>query len=250
MGTGAITSHVDVAQLVLYLFWIFFAGLVYYLIRENHRDGYPLDNDRGLHIGGWPTVGDSKGYLLGDGSVAHPYGKVSPQTLNAEPLHRSAGGPIVPTGDPLLAGVGPGSWNDRADIVDRDHHGAPKILPMSRAEGFSVAGRDPDPRGMDVEAGDGEIAGRVTDLWVDSAEMMFRYLEVELPGGRHVLAPMTFARITHGGVRIDALYAAQFANVPGTRNPGEISRLEEEKITAYYGAGTLYAHPSRQEPLV
>jgi photosynthetic reaction center H subunit len=25
--------------------------------------------------------------------------------------------------------------------------------------------------------------------------------------------------------------------------------LEEEKITAYYGAGTLYATPDRQEPL-
>jgi len=26
--------------------------------------------------------------------------------------------------------------------------------------------------------------------------------------------------------------------------------LEEEKITAYYGAGTLYATPERQEPLI
>ncbi|MFN9102251.1 MAG: photosynthetic reaction center subunit H, partial [Betaproteobacteria bacterium] len=29
MGTGAITGYVDVAQLVLYVFWIFFAGLIY-----------------------------------------------------------------------------------------------------------------------------------------------------------------------------------------------------------------------------
>ena len=39
MGTGAITQYVDVAQIVLYMFWLFFAGLIYYLLRENHREG-------------------------------------------------------------------------------------------------------------------------------------------------------------------------------------------------------------------
>ena len=39
MGTGAITQYVDVAQLVLYLFWAFFAGLIYYLVRENTAKG-------------------------------------------------------------------------------------------------------------------------------------------------------------------------------------------------------------------
>ena len=28
METGAITSYIDVAQVVLYAFWIFFAGLI------------------------------------------------------------------------------------------------------------------------------------------------------------------------------------------------------------------------------
>ena len=39
MGTGAITQYVDVAQIVLYMFWAFFAGLIYYLVREGHREG-------------------------------------------------------------------------------------------------------------------------------------------------------------------------------------------------------------------
>ena len=34
MQTGAITEYIDVAQLVLYAFWIFFAGLIYYLHRR------------------------------------------------------------------------------------------------------------------------------------------------------------------------------------------------------------------------
>ena len=55
MGTGAITQYVDVAQIVLYMFWIFFAGLIYYLVRENHREGYPLDSERGV-IEGWPPT--------------------------------------------------------------------------------------------------------------------------------------------------------------------------------------------------
>ena len=44
--TGAITGYIDVAQLVLYAFWVFFAGLIYYLHRENKREGYPLLTDK------------------------------------------------------------------------------------------------------------------------------------------------------------------------------------------------------------
>ena len=66
MGTGAITAYIDVAQVVLYLFWIFFFGLIYYLIRENHREGYPMDSDRGV-IEGWPRAPAPKTYRLADG---------------------------------------------------------------------------------------------------------------------------------------------------------------------------------------
>ena len=40
MQTGAITGYIDVAQLVLYAFWFFFAGLIWYLRREDKREGY------------------------------------------------------------------------------------------------------------------------------------------------------------------------------------------------------------------
>ena len=43
---GAITGYIDVAQMVLYAFWIFFAGLIYYLHREDKREGYPLVSER------------------------------------------------------------------------------------------------------------------------------------------------------------------------------------------------------------
>jgi len=38
--------------------------------------------------------------------------------------------------------------------------------------------------------------------------------------------------------------------VPAIAQPDRITRLEEDKVTAYYGAGTLYATPERQEPLL
>ena len=37
------TNSMDFAQIVLYAFWVFFALLVYYLRREDKREGYPLD---------------------------------------------------------------------------------------------------------------------------------------------------------------------------------------------------------------
>jgi photosynthetic reaction center H subunit len=51
-------------------------------------------------------------------------------------------------------------------------------------------------------------------------------------------------------VVVKAILGHQFADVPGTRQPDLVTMLEEEKIMAYYGGGTLYADPERQEPLV
>jgi photosynthetic reaction center H subunit len=51
-------------------------------------------------------------------------------------------------------------------------------------------------------------------------------------------------------VSVHALYAEQFAGVPATRATDRVTLLEEERITAYYGAGTLYADPNRAEPLL
>ena len=36
-------AYLDVAQVTLYVFWIFFGCLIYYLRREDKREGYPLE---------------------------------------------------------------------------------------------------------------------------------------------------------------------------------------------------------------
>jgi photosynthetic reaction center H subunit len=51
-------------------------------------------------------------------------------------------------------------------------------------------------------------------------------------------------------VRVRSILAHHFASVPGTKNAESVTMLEEERIMAYYGAGTLYALPSRAEPLL
>ncbi len=251
MGTGAITQNIDVAQLVLYAFWIFFAGLIYYLVRENHREGYPMETDNGVSVTGWP-IPDPKTYLLPHGGeFSAPNDKVSPQRLAAEPAHQWGAAPLVPTGNPMLDGVGPGAWADRADTPDLSHDGAPKIVPLRVAREFGVCAGDTDPRGLTIVGADGTAGGVVTDLWLDQAENLFRYLEVELTGGlRRVLVPMNFAKVRRHEVKVGAILGHQFASVPGTRQADVLTLLEEEKIVAYFGAGTLYAEPSRAEPLL
>lgn len=252
MGTGAITTSLDVAQLVLYAFWIFFAGLVYYLVRENHREGYPLDSDEGARIQGWP-IPSPKTYKLANGhEIQVPNDRVSPQTLNATPTHRWAGSPYDPTGNPLLAGVGPGAWADREDEPDLDYLGKPKILPLRALPDYGVDAKDFDPRGTEVLGAEGEVAGFVSDLWLDTSDVLFRYLQVSLKGsGRQVLLPINFVRIKRGQpIKVDALYTHQFADIPGQKTPDLVTVLEEEKIMAYYGAGLLYADAKRTEPLI
>ena len=254
MGIGAFTSYFDVAQLVLWMFWIFFAGLVYYLVRENHREGYPMDADRGV-ITGWPLPRGPKVFRMPDGhEYVVPKPESLPPSLNAAPAHGWNGAPLEPTGNPLLAGVGPGSWTPRLDTVELNYEGKPKVVPVRNEPDYRVAPGDVDPRGLPVLGADGQSAGTVKDLWIDISEVLFRYLEVEVAtagGARHVLVPLNFCRITKAdGIRVHALYAHQFADIPGTKSPDTVTTLEEEKICAYFGAGLLYADDRRADPLV
>jgi len=57
-----------------------------------------------------------------------------------------------------------------------------------------------------------------------------------------------FARIGSNSVQVLSIFASQFADVPGLKNPDQVTLLEEDRISAYYGAGTLYAEPSRSDP--
>jgi photosynthetic reaction center H subunit len=51
-------------------------------------------------------------------------------------------------------------------------------------------------------------------------------------------------------VHVSALFSDQFGGVPALANPDQVTLLEEDRITAYYGAGTLYASRQRTESLL
>jgi photosynthetic reaction center H subunit len=199
----------------------------------------------------WPLPEDKTFKLPhGRGEVTVPSGQTPERAdIALKRVGPGNGYPLEPTGDPMLDGVGPASWAPRRDVPELDGHGHPKIVPMSAAEGFSVsAGRD--PRGLPVVAGDGEIVGKITDMWIDEPEQLVRYLELELDskwGSGTRLLPMTFARIRSDRVSVHALYGKHFATIPTIASPRQVTLLEEDKISGYYGGGKLYAG-DRQEP--
>jgi photosynthetic reaction center H subunit len=257
MGTGAITSHLDVASLVLYGFWIFFAGLVYYLVLENHREGYPMDagpNARSK-VTGWP-IPRQKIYKLNDGTevaIPNPARMDWPVDLKAVPTSGSPGAAFEPTGNPMLDGVGPGAYALRADVPEYTTEGTPKIFPLRNAPEYDVAMQSRDPRGLPIVGDDGEVGGTVVDLWLDGPESLFRYLEVAVPvagGTRNVLVPFNCVRVKADHVKVKAILGNQFAHIPLTKRPDSVTLLEEEKIFGYFGGGTLYAEPRRVEPLL
>jgi photosynthetic reaction center H subunit len=105
---------------------------------------------------------------------------------------------------------------------------------------------------MTVTGLDGAAAGTVSELWVDKSEPQIRYLQVALEGGRSVMLPAGFVRYDVKGrkVKVASITAAQFAGVPGIASGSQITKLEEDRIMAYYASGHLYAVPSRLGPLV
>jgi photosynthetic reaction center H subunit len=247
----AFFGNFDLASLSLWLFYGFFALLIYYLQTENMREGYPLENDDGTlapNQGPFPLP-SQKTFILphGRGKVTvpdmKPEGRDIPMTMTAVPN----GFPFEPTGDPMLDGVGAASWAPRRDVPELDGHGHPKIAPMAHKPDFRVsAGRD--PRGLPVRGDDGIDAGTCSDMWLDVPEQHVRYLEVDVPEAGKRLIPVQLVRIFSDHVEVKALHQRHFAQIPPNKSPTQVTLLEEDKITGFVGGGKLYAALDRQEP--
>ncbi len=246
--------HVDVAALALYTFFGFFLVLVFWLRREDRREGYPLEDDitgRPEPDGGPLLFDGAKTFDLpfGRGSVTTPTQGRDPMPENVVPaVRRYPGTPFEPAGNPLTSGVGPAAYAQRNDWPDLDFHGNPRIVPLRDAPEISIASRD--PRGLPVVGVDGEIAGTIAELWVDRADHIVRYFEVALTAGGTALLPQTMSSVNSRYVSTDSITAAQFTGSPLPRTPGQITLLEEEKVQAYFGGGYLWATATRSEPLI
>lgn len=249
-------THIDFAMVSVILFFAFFLGLILYLRREDRREGYPLEEDPSGRVrtaGGLLFVAQPKTFIRagGQGSITVPNKNRDTRPVAARRAAASPGSPLIPTGNPLIDGVGPAAYAERARVPDVTAHGDLKIVPLRVATNFFPAKKDPDPRGMTVVGTDGGVAGTVKDIWVDRAEWTIRYLEVALAGsGASVLLPMMQVVVNKSRrlVMVDAITGAQFADVPKLASPDQVTFYEEERVMAYYGGGFLYAVPGRAEP--
>ena len=249
-------THVDYALTAMGLFVGFFFFLIVYLRREDRREGYPLEEDSGRlqPAGGVLTYAPPKTFIL-------PHGRGTRQAPDfirdsrALAARQSVvpGSPIVPTGNPFADGLGSAAYAQRPDYPEATAHGDPKIVPLRILPEGRIALGDKDPRGMAVVGCDGVRAGVVDELWIDRSEIIVRYLSVRLEAsGTSVLLPLAQAviRNARNTVQVDAITAAQFAGVPPTAAPDQVTMLEEEMIVAYFGGGYLYATPARSEPVL
>jgi photosynthetic reaction center H subunit len=268
--------------------------LVFHLRREDRREGYPLEDEASGRldtVGGPLHTPSTKSFLLpfGHGVVTAPTKGREPVDIAARRTDRFAGAPYAPTGDPLVDGIGPAAWADRAKRPDLDMEGHPRIVPLGSALEYGIARQDSDLTGWPVVGADGAIAGTVRTLWIDKADRLVRYLEVDPDGGlarpaaadpvvvpisrdpdsiapiddaaAHeraslgigpLLAPMMMAKVDRRRRRVvvDAINAAQFAGVPRPAAGDRITLYEEERVQAYFGGGYLYANAARQEPFL
>jgi photosynthetic reaction center H subunit len=274
------TQYIDLAQVTLYAFWVFFAGLIYWLRMEDRREGYPLESDTPVRVGAENNFLFPKAKLFykpEGGTYAAPNFERDTRPIEATRSSPSKGSPLLPNGDPLLSGVGPASYAQRHDEPELTREGHHAIVPMRVAKDYAVSA-GPDPRGFALVMADGKAAGTIVDLWVDRAEMQIRYLEVELtadapkgdaPEGEsdgdgeekkaaesaspaRRLVPITVVLVDGEDrkVRCSAIHGHQVASVPTTRSDESITLLEEERIQAFYAGGYLYADARRAEPLV
>ena len=255
---GAIVGDVDVAQLLVAAFVIFFFGLVLYLRREDKREGYPLIDPAGGGDGeGFPTMPTPKRFVLRDGDETFaPHPDPQPE-LAVRPAFPFPGAPLKPTGDPVVDAVGPAAYALRRETPTMYTPALPQVEPLRSLDGWSLVPGDPDPRGMavvgdvngdgftDVLGRDGAAAGVVRELWVDQGVKIIRYLEIELDaalGGRRVLTPIHHTVISRrrNRVWVRALTAARFAAAPATADPDLVTAREEDRINAFYAGARFF----------
>ena len=251
MGAGAIIGDLDVAQLLVAIFVVFFFGLVLYLRREDKREGYPLIDPAGGSDGeGFPPMPKPKLFLLRQGGVV-----ASPSPPHERPLAATAafpfpGAALEPTGDPLVDGVGPASWALRREEPLWFEPGVTQMAPLRTLSGWAVAKGDVDPRGLPVIDAWGARAGVVADLWIDRGVKILRYLEVEAEDGARTLLPIhhTDIRRIQARVALRAVRAAHVTGAPRIAAPDIVTAREEDRLNAWYAGARFYADEVPRTP--
>jgi len=251
METGAILGDIDVAQLLVVVFFIFFFGLVLHLRTEDKREGYPLTDPAGGSDGeGFPPMPTPKVFLLREGGMVTAPHPEEEAPLAAARVFPFPGSSLDPVGDPLTGGVGPGAFAHRRNEPLWYSPGVAQVAPVRASPGWTLAKGDIDPRGMAVVDTRGAHAGVVTDLWLDRGSKILRYLEVEVAEGERVLLPIyhTDVRRYEARVVLKAVRAAEVAAAPRLAEPEVVTSREEDRINAFYAGAEFFGYESARRP--
>ncbi len=252
---GMLVGNIDIVQMVLAAFFLFFGLLVLHLRAEDKREGYPLvDPADGRRSQGFPPIPRPKTFVLMDGGLAHAPRQEPVSPVPGRRLHGDPGSPLTPIGDPLQSALGPAAYPERRDRPLIYNGDKIQMAPLRTLEGWRLGEGDPDPRGMSVRGADGKTAGVVTDVWIDRSVKILRYLEVEVAGPdvRRILLPIYHTEIRRraGEVRVRALRADRFSQAPSPARPDVVTAQEEDRINAFWAGARFYRDQMIQEPLL
>ena len=243
MAFGEITRHIDLPQIAFWLFFLFFLGLCYHLRQNDKREGYPMKASpfSSRKLLGFPEPGTPLEYVLNEGGTTIAPHFYEPPPTSAEPLYSFDGTPLSPVGNPLLAALGPGAWVMRRDEPMRTEDGELLLQPQRRLPEWTVGKDDASPVGMTVFDWRWNKVGTVHDIWIDMGIKIIRMLEVDVSAGRF-LVPIYHTQINEKRreVRVTALAATQFADIPRPAQPDVITAREDERLNAYFAAGNFY----------
>ncbi len=107
-----------------------------------------------------------------------------------------------------------------------------RVVPLNQLPGYKVADGEPDIRGWDVVASDGQRVGKVEELLVDTQANKVRYVDVDVDGdNRHITVPIGYARLEESRhqVLVDGLGTDQLRAMP-TYERGGLTRDYEEQV--------------------
>ncbi|MFC6746232.1 photosynthetic reaction center subunit H [Methylobacterium persicinum] len=250
---GAVTQHVDGVVVLFWAFALFFGTLCWYLRAEDKREGYPMEDPaqppRAHPLVGFPPPPAPKTFTLQKGGTVTLPNFISPGGAGPP-------SPSVPRLGLRADRRQPDARPRRPGLLRAARRGAPpdggreaaaRAAPRSRRR-MACPGGDSDPVGMPVVGRDDKVAGHVRDLWVDRGAKLLRYLEVELNDGRRRLMPVFFANVSpkFRRVKTRSIFAEQFAAIPELKDPDRITAREEDRISAYFAGGKMFAEGVRR----
>ena len=248
MIRGAI-GNLDVAQIVLYAFFAFFTALIWYLRREDRREGYPLESEAARRVQGARLSADPVAEDLPSrrGGVAQrPDYAARRSPVKAAKVEPWPGAPLQPTRRS-------DARRGRPRRLQRNAPSRPLQDDAWRGSDFAAAHsaisrsrRWRNPIGFSVVGADHTSVGVDQSMFGSIAPKSHRALSTKCSSpapSRRVLLPVYFAASSRSAAASWSRRCSpnSSSNVPALGTPDRVTMLEEDRIAAYYGAGTLYA---------